>query len=75
MEPQLEYNKNYYYRNRLIDEAMKCYSFLTVVKFNFNSIVYNVTEGMSAMLQLVLSTTSIEDVTVSLVTVDGSTSG
>ena len=48
---------------------------LAVVSINFDPIVYNVTEGMSATLGLVLSTTSTEDVTVDLTTVDGSASG
>ena len=46
-----------------------------VVSINFDPIVYNVTEGMSATLRLVLSTTSTEVVTVQINSVDGSATG
>ena len=48
---------------------------LPVVSINFDPIMYNVTEGMSATLRLVLSTTSTEVVTVNLTTLDGTATG
>ena len=58
-----------------LNQQFSIIPFIARIEVGFDPITYSVTEGETAMLRIVLSMPFDEEITVSLMTVDGSATG